>query len=308
MSYQEAYIPVADNVRLHAWVFRPPTGNGPFPAITMAHGFGGLKYRGLQGYAERFSQAGFVVLVHDHRGFGLSGGEPRGDIDPWQQTADWRRAISFLETLDDVDAHRIGIWGSSYAGGHSILLAATDRRIKAAVAQVPIISGYEQGLRRVPADRRAEQEERFNEDERAQLAGRPPAYQPLNSLDPAEQAAYHSPAMQDYEDHFPLPPSVEEPSYVTLRSTRKAQMYEPGAWIGRVSPTPLLMVVGMRDTLTPTDLALAAYERALQPKRVAMFDGDHFDSYVAAFETTSEAAAAWFREQFGKQEEQELKR
>ncbi|MFJ5725931.1 alpha/beta hydrolase [Streptomyces sp. NPDC093149] len=170
-------MPAADNIQLHAWVFRPPTDDGPFPAITMAHGFAGAQYQSLQGYAERFSQSGFVVLVHDHRGFGLnrgfglSGGEPRGDIDSWQQVADWRRAISFLESLDDVDVHRIGLWGSSYAGGHAIVLAATDRRIKAVVAQVPTISGYEQGLRRVPSDRKRALEDRFDDDERAQLTG-----------------------------------------------------------------------------------------------------------------------------------------
>ncbi|MGW1159517.1 alpha/beta hydrolase [Streptomyces sp. NPDC002513] len=296
MSFEEVFVPTADAVRLHAWVFRPPTGNGPFPAITMAHGFAGVKYRGLQGYAERFSRAGFVVLVHDHRGFGLSGGEPRGDIDPWQQLADWRRAVSFLETLDDVDVHRIGIWGSSYGGGHSIVLAATDRRIKAAVAQVPTISGYEQGLRRVPPDRKRALEERFDEDERAQLAGRQPEYQLLNSLDAQVQAAYHSPAMDEFNARFPLPADIEEPDHITLRSTRKAQMYEPGAWVARVSPTPLLMVLATADTITLSDLGLAAYERALQPKRLAMYAGDHFDAYVAAFGTTSAAATEWFRE------------
>ncbi|MEV7185678.1 alpha/beta hydrolase [Kitasatospora sp. NPDC093102] len=297
MGFEDVFVPAADGVRLHAWLFRPPTGDGPFPAITMAHGFGGVKYQSLQGYAERFSRAGFVVLVHDHRGFGLSGGEPRGDIDPWQQVADWRRAISFLETLDGVDARRIGLWGTSYAGGHAIVLAATDRRIKAVVAQVPTISGYEQGLRRVPPDRRRALEERFDGDERAQLAGHRPEYQLLNSPDPEVQAAYHSPAMAEFNARFPLPPGVEEPLRVTLRSTRKAQMYEPGPWVARVSPTPLLMVVATADTITLSDLGLAAYERALQPKRLAMYAGDHFDAYVAAFETTSGAATDWFREQ-----------
>ncbi|MFB7146024.1 alpha/beta hydrolase [Agrobacterium deltaense] len=65
-----------------------------------------------------FTEAGFVVLVHDHRGFGLSGGDPRQDINPWQQMAGWRRAISFLEARADVDASRIGLWGTSYAGSH----------------------------------------------------------------------------------------------------------------------------------------------------------------------------------------------
>jgi hypothetical protein len=91
-------------------------------------------------------------LVHDHRHFGASDGVERGDVDPWQQIADWRRAISFLESRPEVDAAQIGIWGTSYAGGHAIVLGATDRRLKAVVAQVPTISGFEQGLRRVAPD------------------------------------------------------------------------------------------------------------------------------------------------------------
>ena len=111
-----------------------------------------------------------------------------------------------------------------------------------------------------------------------------------------------NPAMAAVDAHFPLPSSVEEPKHVTLRSTRKARMYEPRAWVSRVSPTPLLMVVGTRDTITPSDLALTAYERALQPKRLAMYAGDHFDAYVAAFEATSATATEWFCEHLGKEE------
>jgi uncharacterized protein len=40
-------------------------------------------------------------------------------------------------------------------------------------------------------------------------------------------------------------------------------MYEPGGWISRVSPTPLLLVVALQDKMTVTDLALAGYERGL---------------------------------------------
>ncbi|MET8956578.1 alpha/beta hydrolase [Streptomyces sp. NPDC004393] len=294
MSLEEVLVPVEGGVQLHTWIFRPDTGSGPFPAITMAHGFAGLKYRGLRGYAERFAQAGFVVALHDHRNFALSTGEYRGDIDPWQQIADWRRVISYLESRPDVDSTRIGLWGSSYAGGHALVLAATDRRIKAVVSQVPTISGYEQSLRRVPGEQRPLLEERFNQDERAQLSGEPPATQVLNSLDPKVTAAYRSQAVEDFHDLFPLPDGVEDSHVITLRSTRRAQMYEPGQWIERVSPTPLLMVVGSHDTTTPTDLALAAYERAHEPKQLEIFNGGHYDAYVAAFEQTSAAAESWF--------------
>lgn len=249
-------------------------------------------YHGLEPFARAFAEAGFVVLVHDHRGFGHSGGEPRQDINPWQQIADWRRAISFLETVPEVDASRIGLWGTSYAGGHAIVLGATDRRLQAVVSQVPTISGYEQGLRRIPADRLAAVDEAFAEDERAQLRGEPPQYVMMVSADPAVGAAYRTQDAIDFTLQS-LPDGVWE-NKVTLRSSRLARMYEPGTWITRVSPTPLLLVVARDDKTTPTDLALTAYERALEPKSLVIIDGGHYDVYVAARDAAVAAAIDWF--------------
>ena len=129
-----------------------------------------------------FAEAGFVVLVHDHRGFGASDGEPRYDVDPWRQIADWRRAISYLESRPEVDPHRIGLWGTSYAGGHAIVLGATDRRLRAVVAQVPTISGYQQSLRRVPPDQVDALEASFIDDDRRQFRGEPPATQAVAAV------------------------------------------------------------------------------------------------------------------------------
>jgi cephalosporin-C deacetylase-like acetyl esterase len=39
--------------------------------------------------------------------------------------------------LDGIDPERIGIWGTSFAGGHVLVVAATDRRVRAIVSQVP---------------------------------------------------------------------------------------------------------------------------------------------------------------------------
>jgi fermentation-respiration switch protein FrsA (DUF1100 family) len=294
MQPEEHEIPMSDGVRLHAWVFRPEKRLPIAAAITMAHGFSGLKYRGLQRYAERFAAAGFTVVVHDHRNFGLSGGSVRGDIDPWQQISDWRRVITWLRALPGLEAAPVGIWGSSYAGGHAIVLGATDARIAAVVAQVPIISGYEQSLRRVPPDARAAQQALFDEDERRQLAGEAPMTQRVVSLDPHERAAYRSADMIAFHDAFETPAGVEDSEYVTIRSSRLAQMYEPGHWIARIGPKPLMMVVARNDTITPTDLQLGAYERAVEPKRLEIVPGGHFDAYIAQFEPTSSAALDWF--------------
>jgi len=282
-----------DNVILRGWLF-VPDGPGPHPAITMAHGFAGVKEHGLERFAQVFAAAGFAVLVHDHRGFGASDGSPRYDIDPWVQIADWRRAISFLESQPFVDPARIGLWGSSYAGGHAIVLGATDRRLRAVVAQVPTISGYRQSLRRVAPDQVAALEAAFADDERQQFRGAPPATQAVVSADPWVPAAYRAPdAVAFYTQ--PVPDGVWD-NVVTLRSTRAARMYKPGTWIARVSPTPLLMVVGLHDTITLTDLALGAYEAALQPKKLVTIDGGHFDPYLTRFAEASGAAVAWFTE------------
>ena len=65
---------------LRGWLYVPGDGSGKHPAITMAHGFAAVKEHGLERFAEAFVQAGFVVLLHDHRNFGASDGLPRQDM------------------------------------------------------------------------------------------------------------------------------------------------------------------------------------------------------------------------------------
>jgi hypothetical protein len=291
---------VEDGDRLRGWLFVPGNRSVRHPAISMAHGYVGVKEHGLERFARAFAEAGFVVLVHDHRSFGSSDGAIRHDIDPWRQIADWRRAISLLESLPEVDADRIGVWGTSYAGGHVFILAATDRRIRAVVAQVPTISGYQQGLRRVPPDDVTALEHLFDSDERAQFRGEPPRRQQVVGDDPSVPASYRSrDAIAFYLQ--PLPPGVWT-NEVTVRSGRLARMYEPGAWIARVSPTPLLMIVALADHITLTDLELRAYERALEPKKLVTIGGGHFDPYLGQFTAASAAAVSWFRRHLGQEQ------
>ena len=291
---RDAEFEVEGGDRLRGWLFLPEAKTGPHPAISMAHGYAGVKEHGLERFARVFAEAGFVVLLNDHRNFGSSDGALRHDIDPWRQIAGWRRAISFLESLPEVDPNRIGVWGTSYAGGHVLVLGATDRRIQAVVSQVPTISGHEQGLRRVPPDAIAALERLFDDDERAQFRGEPPRRQQVVSDDPSVPASYRAKdAISFYLQ--PAPPGAWT-NEVTVRSGRLSRMYEPGAWIARVSPTPLLMVVAMADHITLTDLGLRAYEQALEPKKLVTIEGGHFDAYLGQFVTTSGAALSWFRQ------------
>jgi uncharacterized protein len=56
------------------------------------------------------------------------------------------------------------------------------------------------------------------------------------------------------------------------------------------------MVVGTSDHLTVADEAIAAYGRALEPKKLALLRGGHFDAYVKDFAAASSAARDWFVE------------
>jgi uncharacterized protein len=289
---EDVRFPAEGGIELSAWLFVPQNRTGRLPAITMAHGYAGTKYHGIEPMAQAFAEAGFVVLVHDHRGFGDSGGEPRQDVNPWQQITDWRRAISYLQDRPEVDENRIGIWGTSFSGGHAIVLGATDRRLKAVVAQAPTIDGHASGLRRVAPDAVAALEAQFAADDRAQLRGEPLATHPIVSDEKSTTSSYKAPEVVSFYLR-PVPAGVWE-NKVTLRSTRWARMYAPGEYIERVSPTPLLMIVADHDHTANTDLALTAYERALEPKRLVMIKGGHFDPYLGEFNRASSAAVNWF--------------
>jgi fermentation-respiration switch protein FrsA (DUF1100 family) len=101
----------------------------------------------------------------------------------------------------------------------------------------------------------------------------------------------------------PLSPGIWENS-VTVQSTRAARMYEPGTYIARISPTPLLMIVALADSVTVTDLALAAYERALEPRKLVTIAGGHFDPYLGNFEQASTSAISWFNGHLGQKASQ----
>jgi hypothetical protein len=71
---------------------------------------------------------------------------------------------------------------------------------------------------------------------------------------------------------------------------------EPGVWLTRVSLTPILMIVAMNDTITVTNLALAAYERALEQKELVIIPGGHFEPYLSQFPASRGAALSFFQQ------------
>src|SRR5258707_10102493 len=179
----------AEGTILRGWFYTPDRQSGKAPAIVMAHGFSAVKEMYLDRFAEHFCAAGLAVLVYDNRNFGASDGQPRQEIDPWAQVRDYRHVITWTRTQREVDPERIGIWGSSYSGGHVLVVGAIDRRVKCVVSQVPLISGYRNILRLVRADFIAGARAQFDQDREARFAGHPPAMIPVVNADPAAPSA-----------------------------------------------------------------------------------------------------------------------
>lgn len=292
---QDVEFKTEDGTRLRGWHFVPPGTTGKVATIVMAHGFSGTKELLLDRFAEAFTGAGFACLVYDHRNTGSSDGTPRQHIDPWQQVRDFRDAISFAETLPGTDAQRIGIWGSSYAGAHVIVVAAQDRRVRCAVSQVPLVSGHANFRRLVRADQIATMQQAFAEDRRRRMQGEPSQLLPVVAPE-GQPSALPTPASYAWMTEKAKAHAPTWRNEVTLHSVEMFTEYEPGAYIAYVSPTPLLMVVALQDDLTVADESLKAFERALEPKQLKGIRCGHFDVYDRHFTESSAAATAWFRQ------------
>lgn len=284
----------AEGTILRGWLYPAAGKNDQAPAVVMAHGFSAVKEMYLDRFAETFAAAGLAVVVYDNRNLGASEGEPRQELDPWAQVRDYRHAITWAGARPEIDAARIGIWGSSYSGGHVLTVGAIDRRVKCVVSQVPLTSGSRNLKRLIRADMIAEVRRQFDADREARFRGAPPAMMPVVAANPLDPAALPT---ADSWEWFTATAKLRAPAWrneVTLRTVEMLGEYEPGDYIARISPTPLLMIVAANDHLAVVDEAFAAYSRALEPKSILILSGGHFDAYVNDFERASVAARDWF--------------
>lgn len=289
---------ISQGLKLAAWYYVPKglRADEKRPAIVMAHGFSAPKEALLQNFAGPFADAGFVVLVFDYRNLGASEGEPRGQIFPDEQQQDYKNAITWLAMQTEVDPERIGAWGTSYSGAHVLHLAAFDRRIKAVVAQVPLVDGLATAQRLNRPDVLPGMMGFLAQDRLQRYKANKINYMPV--VAPAGQPSI-LPTPESFE-FFTKVVATSGPRWenrATVESIERFVEYTPAANIHRISPTPLLIVTAEADLLVPTDLTIEAYERARQPKKLVIFKGGHFDAYVEpALKTTQSEATAWFKQ------------
>ena len=156
----------SEGIQCYGRIYTPNgfSSEGRSPAVVLAPGWG--KTAGsLANHAEQFASRGLVAMTIDYRGWGKSGGFlqtvdfvktddrlrfseltarviiRRKRLIPRHQVLDIRNALYYLQGEPGIDRSRIGVWGIEMSGGHAITIAATDSRVKAVVAQAPVIAG-----------------------------------------------------------------------------------------------------------------------------------------------------------------------
>jgi dienelactone hydrolase len=156
----------SEGIQCYGKIFTPKvfSAESRMPAVVLTPGWGETAVS-IEAYAAHFAARGLVAMVIDYRGWGRSGGFlqtidqvktddrlrfsqmtakiriRRKRLAPREQILDIRNALYYLQGEPGVDRERVGVWGVDMAGGHIVVIAATDARIKAAVAQTPIIEG-----------------------------------------------------------------------------------------------------------------------------------------------------------------------
>lgn len=275
----------------------PESVEGGLPCVVLAPGFGGTYDGGLIQFAEGHCRAGSHAVAFDYRHFGASDGEPRQLLSIRRQLADWKAAIAFARGLEGVDPDRIAIVGTSFSGGHVLVVASEDERLAAVVAQCPLMDGR-QGLVNLAKYAGAGYLVRILlhglRDLFRSLTGRSPWYVPIVGA-PGTIAAMTSP------DAWSGVMDVSPPDYrneVCARIGLTLGFYRPIKRAPQVR-CPLLIQMCERDNVAPIAAAEAVTAKVSGPAEIVRYDCGHFDIYQAPwFERSSGDQIKFLRRAF----------
>jgi dienelactone hydrolase len=260
--------------RISAWLYRSAS-NGDSPLLVMAHGLGAVRTMRLDAYAERFSAAGYACLVFDYRYFGDSEGQPRQLLDIRKQLQDWTAAVAYARTLTGIDDNRIGLWGTSFSGGHVIATAARLPGIAAVIAQCPFSDSIA-SLSRLSPLISARITALAVRDLIGARLGRPPVMVPTAG-NPGEVALMNAP------DAYPgflklVPTGASVRNEVAARIGVTILPYRPGRLAAKVT-CPILFCVCESDSVAPSG-PTRRYAAAAPHGEVKLYTEGHFDIYV----------------------------
>ncbi len=278
---------ISEGTRISAEVFLPnDQGDAKLPTILMSHGWGGTA-QALRPDAIVFARAGYLVVTIDYRGWGHSDSrlvalgetqekdgkllaevaEVHEVVDPIDQTTDIMNALHWVQGEERCDTDRIGLWGSSYSGGHVVYVAARDPRVKAFVSQV----GSMDSRWTIANPQMREFTFRQGTDRARGDIGYPEPGEKFGSLTGV--------------------PIIE-----------KLMMYAPIEDIGRCEHCAKLFIIAENEELFDNkDHAILAHERATGIKKLVSVPGiKHYGIYNEKRQEAQQLAIDWFNEHLKK--------
>ena len=274
----------------------PKTGSKRIPGIVCCHGYGGYWDLEIvmQDIAERLTEAGYATLIFYHRGLGESEG-PKGRVIPREQVEDVRNAITYLQTRTEVDANKIGLYGTSFGGANVVYAAAIDSRAKCVVSTGGIgdCERWLKALRRrwewVEFLKKIE-EDRINRV----LTGSSRYVDPLEILLPPPESSINDEVRNQYRQKWGL-------KGYTLETADAMLDYKPELVADRISPRPILFIHTGNDAVVAPEESYSMYQKAREPKRIVIMEGYvHYDVYKyrnpMVFDKVMAMAIDWYQE------------
>ena len=258
--------------------------------IVLCHGYTGVKDLYLPDNARVLTEAGYVVMTFDYKGWGASEG-PRSRLAPYGRVADVQAALTFLGTRPGVDPERLGIYGTSYGGATVVWVGAVDPRVKCVVSVVGIGDGrrWMRSVRR--PDEFHDLLERAGRDRvKRALEGASELVTREEILLPDRQSAELAAAARRNN-----PAAVNT---IPLEYVDETLEFSPEWIVDRIAPRPVLFITTDNDRLVPPEESIALYARAGEPKKLVVLRGyGHYEVYAEpAFGEVMQATLAWYRQ------------
>lgn len=252
-----------------AWLWHPEGATG---AVVLGHGLSAVRDQRLPAFAERFADAGLAALLFDYRHFGASGGEPRQLLDIQRQLEDWRTAFAYARGLDGIG--RVGLFGSSFGGGHALTLANETPAVAAVVLQCAMTDGLKASLK-VPKRTTVKLAKVALQDELGSHLGRRPRLVPAVGK-PGELALMTAPdAVPGFASM--TPPDSQWVNRVAARVGLRIGLYRPGRHAARIS-CPILVCACEHDSLVDVK-ALEQVAHDAPQGELARYPVGHFEIY-----------------------------
>jgi dipeptidyl aminopeptidase/acylaminoacyl peptidase len=258
--------------------------------VVLCHGYTGVRNLYLPDTAKALTDAGYVVLTFDYKGWGDSDG-PKSRLSPYGRVIDSQAALTFLGAQPMVDAERLGIYGTSYGGATVVWTAAVDPRVKAVVSVV----GIGHGRRWMRSVRRP--------DEFADLLVRSEADRVRRVMTGSSEFADRSEILLPDRQSAELaaaarrgnPGAVGE---IPLEYIDETLGFHPEWIVDKIAPRPVLFITSDDDRLVPPDESESLYAKAGEPKKLVVLKGwGHYEVYTGeAFRQVIEPTLAWYRQ------------